>query len=63
MHTKSDWQQRAARQRFITTALIDGRPVAAIDPATNQCVADVAACSDSELDKYTQLKITWIELR
>ncbi|QVM89105.1 aldehyde dehydrogenase [Pseudomonas entomophila] len=58
MHTKSDWQQRAARQRFITTALIDGRPVAArdgatfaaINPATNQCLADVAACADHEVD-------------
>ncbi|WP_313050097.1 hypothetical protein, partial [Pseudomonas soli] len=49
MHTKSDWLQRAARQSFITTALIDGRPVvardgatfAAINPATEQCLAQV----------------------
>ncbi|MFT0870066.1 aldehyde dehydrogenase [Pseudomonas sp. CAM1A] len=59
MHTKSDWLQRAARQSFITTALIDGRPVAArdgatfaaINPATEQCLAQVAACADSEIDQ------------
>ncbi|MEE1890180.1 aldehyde dehydrogenase [Pseudomonas carassii] len=59
MHTKSDWQQRAARQSFITTALIDGRPVAArdgatfaaINPATEQCLAQVAACADHEIDQ------------
>lgn len=57
--TKSDWQQRAAQQRFITTALIDGRPVAArsgvtfaaINPATDQVLAQVAACGDSEIDQ------------
>ncbi|PYC16223.1 aldehyde dehydrogenase [Pseudomonas mosselii] len=59
MHTKSDWQQRAAQQSFITTALIDGRPVtardgatfAAINPATEQCLAQVAACADHEIDQ------------
>lgn len=59
MHTKSDWQQRAARQSFITSALIDGRPVAArdgatfaaINPATEQCLAQVAACADHEIDQ------------
>ncbi|MBI6896756.1 aldehyde dehydrogenase [Pseudomonas putida] len=59
MHTKSDWQQRAARQSFITTALIDGRPVvardgatfAAVNPATEQCLAQVAACADHEIDQ------------
>ncbi|BCJ06846.1 aldehyde dehydrogenase [Pseudomonas sp. RtIB026] len=59
MHTKSDWLQRAARQSFITTALIDGRPVAArdgatfaaINPATEQCLAQVAACADHEIDQ------------
>ncbi|WP_460414986.1 aldehyde dehydrogenase [Pseudomonas sp. microsymbiont 2] len=58
MHTKGDWQQRAARQSFITTALIDGRPVAAFDgatfdainPATGQRLAQVAACADREVD-------------
>ncbi|WP_194788525.1 aldehyde dehydrogenase [Pseudomonas sp. UFMG81] len=59
MLTKSDWQQRAAQQRFITTALIDGRPLAArtgvtfdaINPATNQVLAQVAACADVEVDQ------------
>jgi len=59
VHTKSDWQQRAARQSFITTALIDGRPVvardgatfAAVNPATEQCLAQVAACADHEIDQ------------
>jgi len=59
VHTKSDWQQRAARQSFITSALIDGRPVAArdgatfaaINPATEQCLAQVAACADHEIDQ------------
>ena len=59
MHTKSDWQQRAARQSFITTALIDGRPLAAqsgvtfdaINPANRQWLAQVAACGDTEIDQ------------
>jgi len=59
VHTKSDWQQRAARQSFITTALIDGRPVAArdgvtfaaVNPATGRCLAQVAACADDEIDQ------------
>ncbi|WP_236180705.1 aldehyde dehydrogenase [Pseudomonas mosselii] len=59
MHTKSDWQQRAARQSFITTALIDGRPVAArdgvtfaaVNPATGRCLAQVAACGNDEIDQ------------
>lgn len=59
MHTKSDWQQRAARQSFITTALIDGRPVAArdgvtfaaVNPATGRCLAQVAACANDEIDQ------------
>ncbi|UBM23214.1 aldehyde dehydrogenase [Pseudomonas sp. p1(2021b)] len=58
MHTLSDWQQRAAQQRFIDTALIDGRPLAArsgatfeaINPATNQLLAQVAACGEAEVD-------------
>ena len=52
------WQQRAARQSFITTALIDGRPVAsasgatfeAVNPATNQMLAQVAACGEYEVN-------------
>ena len=59
MHTKSDWQQRAARQSFITSALIDGRPLsarsgetfAAINPATQQLLAQVAACGEAEIDQ------------
>ena len=59
MHTLSDWQQRAAQQSFIDTALIDGRRVAAcsgatfeaINPATNQLLAKVAACGELEVDQ------------
>jgi gamma-glutamyl-gamma-aminobutyraldehyde dehydrogenase len=58
VHSKSDWQQRAAQQRFMTSALIAGRPVAAatgatfdaINPATNQLLARVAACGEHEID-------------
>ncbi|MCO7513997.1 aldehyde dehydrogenase [Pseudomonas guariconensis] len=63
MHTLSDWQQRAARQSFIDTALIDGRPVAArsgvtfeaINPATNQLLAQVAACGEAEIDQAVRV--------
>ncbi|WP_323113575.1 aldehyde dehydrogenase [Pseudomonas guariconensis] len=59
MHTLSDWQQRAAQQSFIDTALIEGRRVAAcsgetfdaINPATNQVLAKVAACGELEVDQ------------
>lgn len=59
MHTLSDWKQRAAQQSFIDTALIDGRRVAAcsgvtfeaINPATNQVLAKVAACGELEVDQ------------
>ncbi|KRP95022.1 Aldehyde dehydrogenase PuuC [Pseudomonas fluorescens] len=52
------WQQRAARQTFISTALIDGQPVGAlsgatfdtINPATNRLLAQVAACGAAEVD-------------
>ena len=52
------WQQRAARQTFITNALIGGRQVAsasgatfeAINPATNQLLAQVAACGADEVN-------------
>lgn len=58
MHTLADWQRRAESQRFITTALIDGRAVVAasgatfeaIDPATGRLLASVAACGDAEVD-------------
>lgn len=52
------WQQRAAGQTFINTALIDGQSVSAlsgatfdaINPATNQLLAHVAACGEAEVD-------------
>ena len=52
------WQQRANRQTFINTALIDGQAVQAcsgatfdaINPATNQLLAQVAACGEHEVD-------------
>ncbi|QHF44140.1 aldehyde dehydrogenase PuuC [Pseudomonas sp. S35] len=52
------WQQRAARQTFIDTAVIDGRQVNAlseatfdaINPATNQLLARVAACGEAEVN-------------
>lgn len=58
MHTLADWQRRAEGQRFITTALIEGRAVAAasgatfdaIDPATGRLLAKVAACGEAEVD-------------
>ncbi|MDF3936862.1 aldehyde dehydrogenase [Pseudomonas citronellolis] len=58
MYQLNDWQQRAARQTFIDTALIGGRRVAAadgatfasIDPATNRLLANVAACGAAEVD-------------
>jgi gamma-glutamyl-gamma-aminobutyraldehyde dehydrogenase len=52
------WQQRAARQTFSDKALIDGRQVSAssgatfdaINPATNQLLARVAACGEVEVE-------------
>ncbi|MGY2135248.1 aldehyde dehydrogenase [Pseudomonas reactans] len=54
----NDWQQRATRQLFIDTAIIDGQSVAsvsgatfdAINPATNQLLARVAACGSEEVN-------------
>tara|TARA_R100001244_G_scaffold64627_5_gene53485 strand:- start:10154 stop:11644 length:1491 start_codon:yes stop_codon:yes gene_type:complete len=54
----SYWQQRAARQGFIDKALIGGRQIAAesgmtfdaINPATNQLLASVAACGAAEVE-------------
>ncbi|NQD96826.1 aldehyde dehydrogenase PuuC, partial [Pseudomonas sp. CrR25] len=54
----SDWQQRAAKQGFITQALIDGQlrsaasglTFASINPATNQRLAEVAACGEIDVD-------------
>lgn len=58
MFDLNHWQQRAARQVFIDTALIDGRPVSslsgatfdAINPANHQLLARVAACGIKEVD-------------
>ncbi|RJG12840.1 aldehyde dehydrogenase [Pseudomonas cavernicola] len=58
MFELSDWQQRARTQRFIDRALIGGRQVAAesgatfaaINPATNRLLANVAACGAAEVD-------------
>ncbi|WP_339489803.1 aldehyde dehydrogenase [Pseudomonas sp. EL_65y_Pfl2_R95] len=58
MFELSDWQQRAQQQRFITTALIAGQPVtpasgltfAAINPATQEVLAEVSACAEAEID-------------
>ncbi|WP_339515386.1 aldehyde dehydrogenase [Pseudomonas sp. RL_15y_Pfl2_60] len=58
MFELSDWQQRAQQQRFITTALIAGQPVtpasgatfSAINPATQQVLAEVSACGEAEID-------------
>ncbi|MEX6502916.1 aldehyde dehydrogenase [Pseudomonas zhanjiangensis] len=54
----SDWQRRAAAQGFITQALIDGElraarggaTFAAINPATNQMLGEVAACDAADVD-------------
>ncbi|HGE2112960.1 TPA: aldehyde dehydrogenase family protein, partial [Pseudomonas aeruginosa] len=58
MFELSDWQRRAATQRFIDQALIGGRqrPAAsgatfdAIDPASNRLLARVAACDAADVD-------------
>ncbi len=54
----SDWQQRARQQGFIEQAIIGGRRVAAlsgatfaaINPASGQVLAQVAACAAAEVD-------------
>ncbi|MFP3518396.1 aldehyde dehydrogenase [Pseudomonas sp. SIMBA_077] len=58
MFDLNHWQQRVARQTFIQTALIDGQPVGsisgatfdAINPATQQLLARVAACGEEEVN-------------
>ncbi|OMQ23677.1 aldehyde dehydrogenase [Serratia oryzae] len=58
MFTLSGWQERAAHQRFINNAIIDGQQIAArsgmtldvINPANNQILAKVAACDESDVD-------------
>ena len=54
----SDWQQRAASQEFVTGVLIDGRlrqaasgaTFAAVNPATNRVLAQVAAGDAVDVD-------------
>jgi len=54
------WHTRAATQRFITTALIDGKALSAsstfssINPATGKLLAEVAACGAAEVDLAVQ---------
>ncbi|WP_068830899.1 aldehyde dehydrogenase [Pseudomonas sp. BMS12] len=58
MYELSDWQKRAAEQRFIDRAIINGRPVAAAsgatfasrNPATGELLANVSACGAAEVD-------------
>jgi len=60
VHKLIDWQSRAAQQRFITTALVDGKALAAastfdsINPATGKRLAQVAACGEKEVDLAVQ---------
>jgi gamma-glutamyl-gamma-aminobutyraldehyde dehydrogenase len=52
------WQNKAAAQPFPDQALIDGKPrsaqsgqtFAVINPATGQCLANVAACGDEDVN-------------
>lgn len=54
----NDWQRRAADQRFIVRALVDGRQIAAttgetfaaVDPASGRLLGEVAACGAPEVD-------------
>ncbi|MEB6589048.1 aldehyde dehydrogenase [Pseudomonas asiatica] len=58
MYTLEFWQQRASDLYLPANALIDGKPVnaqggatfAAINPATNKVLAQVAACGQAEVD-------------
>ncbi|WP_457978694.1 aldehyde dehydrogenase [Ectopseudomonas composti] len=58
MYELSDWQQRARQQAFIEQAIIGGRHVAAqsgatfaaINPASGQVLAQVAACGEAEVE-------------
>lgn len=58
----NDWQNKAAQQRFIDRALIAGCAVAAVDgatfavhnPATNQLLANVAACGAADVELAVQ---------
>ena len=58
MYTLEFWQQRASDLYLPSQALINGKPVnaqdgatfAAINPATNNVMAQVAACGHAEVD-------------
>jgi len=56
----NNWHARATQQRFITTALVDGKPLSSdtyfdsINPATNDLLAKVAACGAREVDLAVQ---------
>lgn len=58
MYTLEFWQQRASDLYLPSQALINGKPVnaqdgatfAAINPATNKVLAQVAACGQTEVD-------------
>lgn len=58
MHSLSYWQQRAATQTYIKTAIIggllvpaaSGQTFKAVNPATNNLLASVTACDEAEVD-------------
>ncbi|TBV14351.1 aldehyde dehydrogenase [Stutzerimonas kirkiae] len=62
MYTLNDWRQRAAQQRFISQAIIDGAPRAAssgatfavTNPASGQTLAPVAACDAADVELAVQ---------
>ncbi|QLF93445.1 aldehyde dehydrogenase [Pseudomonas sp. ABC1] len=62
MYELNDWRQRAAQQRLIDRAIIDGEHRAAIrgatfavtNPATGQVLAQVAACDEADVDQAVQ---------
>ncbi|QCT19894.1 aldehyde dehydrogenase [Jejubacter calystegiae] len=59
MWTLSEWKKRAAQQRFICQAQIEGKACdaksgqtfAVINPATDQILAQVAECGDDEVER------------
>lgn len=58
MFSLSYWEEKAAGQRFIDKAMVDGQRIAArsgmtfevFNPATNQRLAAVAACDEADVD-------------
>jgi len=59
MYDSNFWRQKAATQTFLDKAMIDGQWVAAVggatfetlNPATNQVLAQVAACADEDIQR------------